>query len=706
MRSRLAVAAAACALLLALTAGAVDDEPQDIGLRERTSTRLAQIDVTLTGPKDAILGLRAEDFVVKLNTKVIPGIILDDLCQPVAATAAPAETTEAAETPAPAGAAAPVPQGRRPVTTYLFYFDMAHLTQAGRISAIDSARDMLPRLVTGGNQAMIVANARALRTIAPLSSDAKALDAALEKMVDDNEAFNTYAAGEEIRLANVIQELSRGTDVAVKLAKSYAADERRLQERDLNRLSMVLGRLADIDPPKAALYFADTMRQNAGEHYLAFFSGATLTDAGGVPNPETAWTLNDAVTGALPLDRVMNEASSYGVRFYTIQGEGMVGPTSFIQARGALTTTTGAAGGNVASPGVATQRTRDAQGTLVSLASETGGRPFLNGVPSAKMATQIVDDLSCVYLLSFDPRGWPEDTPLGVTVRVDRPKVKVSARGRIVLPSEGSRVTGRVLSAFAAPSAQDGSHPLHVAVIPSGYAQGRFKARVQVAVPGTAVPGTTWDVGASLVSHGVVAQEGSGRISLTHAGVPVVWEKDMEFASGEYDIVAVAHERTTDEIHSKEVHGAWPNLEAELASLGPISVSQPLKGGFLRNGAKRTQGAVVVPPDAPLRAELPTAVVTLVCRAKDQKKPLRVVRTLVGVSSTPVGTTDLELGGERCGQVVDLIPAKTMGPGRYVFRVAVSSGATELTRGETQLVVPEPVSSSPAAGPASDAPPS
>ena len=228
MRSRL-VAVAASALLLALTAAAVDDEPQDLGLSERTTTRLAQIDVTLTGPKDAILGLRAEDFEVKLNTQIVSGIIVDDLCQPAAAAAARAETAEAPGTPETPGTTAPVPQERRPVTTYLLFFDMAHLTQAGRRNAIDAARDMLPRLIAGGNQAMIVANAAELRTIAPLTTDAKALDDALVKLIDDNKAFDPYATAEEIRLADVIQELSRGTEYAVKLAKSYASDERLAQ---------------------------------------------------------------------------------------------------------------------------------------------------------------------------------------------------------------------------------------------------------------------------------------------------------------------------------------------------------------------------------------------------------------------------------------------------------------------------------------------
>jgi hypothetical protein len=171
---------------------------------------------------------------------------------------------------------------------------------------------------------------------------------------------------------------------------------------------------------------------------------------------------------------------------------------------------------------------------------------------------------------------------------------------------------------------------------------------------------------------------------------------------------AVAHEVTTDTLVSKEVHGTWPKIDAELASLGPIAVSQPRAGGFLRNGRKQTEGPLVLAEDEPLRPDVPTAVIALVCRAKDQKRPLRVVRTLIGETETPVGTTQLDLSTDRCAQVVDLIPPKMLGAGRYRFVVTVSSDGNELTRGERSLALPEPpappVAPAPLAAP-SPAPP-
>ena len=680
------------ALAAAGLAADAPQKPHDVGLIERASTRLAQIDVTVSGPKDAVSGLTADDFEVRVNRKLVPGIVVDDLCLGEARVraAAPPEppggpTAEPKSTPAP-----PVDAPRETMATYILYFDMPHLTQSGRHGAIDAARDMLPKLLAGGHRAMLIANANALKTIVPLTSDAKRLDAALVELIDDQSTFDPFSATEENRLSDIIRELDRGVDFALALARRYASDERWKQERDLRRLSMVLGRLADIDPPKAVLYFADTMRENAGEHYLAFFSGTALKDANGRPASDATAILADAATGALPLDRVINESAALGIRFYTVEGQGMTGTSTFIQSHASPSTGGGGGGRNTSSMLVNSQRTRDAQGTLASLAVETGGRSFINGVSPGKMAAQILDDLSCLYLLSFDPSGFPQDAPLSVSVAVKRPKVKAIVRGRLVIQSDATRLTGRVLSAFTSPDAvATADAGVHVGLIPIDYHDGKFRARVQVAMNGSAVPITTWDIGASVVSQGIVRQDGSGRIQVTLPNTPVVYEEDMDFSAGDYDLIAVAHEVETDTLASKEVHGRWPKLDVELASLGPIAVSQSMPGGFLRNGVSHTQGAVIVGEDGALRGDAATAVISLVCRAKDQKRPLKVVRTLAGEEETPVGTTELDLTTSRCAQVVDLIPPKTLGAGVYRFVIAVSSDGRELTRGERKLVVPE-----------------
>ncbi len=667
--------------------------PRDLGLTEKASSRLAQIDVTVEGAKDAIEGLTAGDFEVRLNDKIVPKLFVDDLCV-AAQPPPPAHKAKGAPEAEPATPASAAPKSVP--ATFLFYFDMVHLTQSGRQGAIAAARDVVPKLMTGGNRAMLVASAAELKTIVPLTADAAALEKALDALVNDGSTFDVYTATEDNRLHEVVLEMDRGVDFAMMLARRYAAEERWRQEQELRRLSMVLGRLTDVDPPKAVLYFADSMRQNAGEHYLSFFNDTRTKDANGKPMADADAILTDAATGALPLDRVINEAAGLGIRFYTVEGEGIAGGSSMSQSRN-----NGTIAGNAPSTQLNSQRIRDSQGTMTSIAAETGGRAFLNGVSPSRMAGQILGDLSCMYLLSFDPAGFAQDKPLTVSVKVTDRKVKTTVRGRLVIQSDATRLTGRLLSAFATASTQPdaASSSLKVGVVPIAYDGGSFKARVQVSLGGSKVPTTVWDVGASVVSKGVVWQDGSGRIQLTTPETPVVFEKDMTFAPGDYDLVAVAHETQTDTVLSKEVHGTWPKIDAEPVTLAPIAVSQPRAGGFLKNGQSQTQGAVVIGDGDLLRPEEPTAVIALVCRAKDQKRPLSVARTLVGETETPVGTTVIEMAGDRCAQVLDLIPPKTLGPGRYRFVIAVTSDGQQLARAERPLVVPEPEAApAPAAG--------
>ena len=282
--SRASAALLSVALAAPLGAAPETEPPKDVGLMERTSARLAQIDVTVSGPKDVIAGLTAADFQVKLNDKLVPNVIVDALCGETGASRAAATPTPAAPpvavTAASASAASAVPAERASTVTYLLYFDQPHLTQAGRRASIDAAREMMPKLMAGGNRAMLVSNANSLKVLVPLTEDRSKIDAALAAMIDDTNDFDPFAMTEENRLAEIMGEIGNRTDHAIALAKGYAREERSRQERDLNRLRMVVGRLAEVDPPKAVLYFADNMRSNAGEHTTSRSSRGSLLPTG------------------------------------------------------------------------------------------------------------------------------------------------------------------------------------------------------------------------------------------------------------------------------------------------------------------------------------------------------------------------------------------------------------------------------------------
>lgn len=641
------------------------EAPRESKIVETAGTRLAQIDVSLAGPLEAISSLSKDDFEVKVNRRRVLDFSLDLSC----ASAAPEDGQRPPD--APRTEAKPRP------ASYVFYFDMPWLTMVGRQRAMDMAVDLIPALVQNGNRGMILSNARALDPVAPFTTDAAELLRSLKALASDKLAWDPYPSQERNRLAEVqrtLNEERQGFSRAIALARGFYLEDRRRARRDIGRLTMSLGSLSQVDAPKAILYFADTMRDDAGGLYLKLFSDAVIAQAGAKP-----FELGT-------LQRVIEEASAQGVRFYTIQAEGLTAP--FSDAGMSVSGSYGARL-NVPTSGIGTA---DAQAALVTLAAETGGRSFLNGVPADRVARAVSTDLACIALLSFDPEGFSEDAPLPVTVRVRNPRITAHTRGLIVLQSDSARRTSKLLAAFIAPEAKRNEVPVRTALVPTGFVDGRFTALVQVAVAGSSVPGAWWDLGASLVSRERVRDEGSVRIRVDAPNTPAAFEKEMAFSPGAYELVSVAMDATTGQVGSRRDEGTWPDPEADDVLLGPIAVLQPAAGAFSRDGRTATTGALARTGDDAVRADAPTALVGIVCRRKGLDGPLRLERKLEGEIAVPFAPMELDLGDDRCAQIRDLVRGGTMRAGFFRYEIRVVKNGLDLARAERSfpVIVPEP----------------
>jgi len=648
--------------------GQSDPDPRDVGLVERTGRRLVQLDVTITGPEDELATLAAEDFELVVGGRRIESFTLDRICdeRPAEPDAAPeTERIEIPEAPQPAAA------GR---TTYLFYFDQNHLTGMGRQSALHMGHELIDRLIAGGDRGMIVSSGQELRTFAALTSDVGVLHDALDEVEDDRKQWDPWVWSEDSRIAEVIEYINNGMlEEARATASRHQSEERWHTEKELRRFSMILAHLGDIDPPKVVVYFADTMRSNPGEHYLGFFSALDRES-----DPALRASALAAFASGNSFERVIDEASANGVRLYTIEAQGLTSDTP---------TSTGVMrrqfGGQDAIP--TRRRVTDAQDSMVSLARETGGQAFLNGVKATKIANRIEQDLACVYVVSFDGASLPEDSPLAVRVRVHRPKVEAHARGRFVMQSESRALTSRLLASFAAPDAVESAIGSRSVLIPTGYVDGRFRALVQMFVPGSPLSEATWDLGLSLVSRGEVREDAAGRVTVPLPGVPVVFEAEMTFAPGPFEIVTVAHDTTADQVATGRFEGEWPDPDAAPAAVGPIALMQPTSGVFLRETEVHRGGARALDREELARTDRPTAVVALVCRGKSTKSKLRVERSLTGESAVPFEPLELDLGDERCAQIRDMIPANIMTPGRFEYTVRVLRGDDLLAETEVSF---------------------
>lgn len=656
--------------------------PADFGLVEKAGTHLGQIDLSLSGDPDVLDSLRAEDFEVRVLDRLLEGLIVDRVCAPDASPARPSRPPQA-----PPPSTARIEVRTRPAT-YLFYFDQPHLTMAGRLRAIDLAREMVPRLIREGNRGILVSDGRKLETLAGPTPDAAALVAALNRLENDPTQWDSYSYLENARVAEVVDILDDrmgGITLAIARARSFQMEEAWQLRKSIAHLAIAMQAILDADPPKAVLYFADTLRSKPGDHYLQMFSSTLLRER------EDSRMIgdemrHDAAFGELSLDGLLNEAAARGVRLYTVEAQGL---TSALDA--SSKSLTGARGANnVTIPG--SVRIRQAQDTLGSMAAETGGRAFLNGVPAEKMIGRIEDDLSCVFLVSFDPSGLPEDRPIPVAVRVRKPGVEVRSRGRLVIESEAARREKNIFSAFASASAAEADSPLRVSVVPTGMKDGAFSALVQASVPASPYPDASWEIGFSVVGKENVRDEIAGRLSVESPGIPLVLEHETVFPRGPFEIVAVAREISTEQIVSRQVEGSWPDLRFEPASAGPVALLQPVEGGFRREEGVRGSGPLAVDERDAVRGDLPCALVSLVCRGRGIRGPLRVERLLSGETTVEFEPIEIEENGEEaCVQARDLVRAGTLGIGEFTYEIRVLEGKRLLARGERRFRVGEPV---------------
>ena len=613
-----------------------DQPPTPTTLTESVEKRLVQLDVGVEGDRDAIRGITAKDFVLYVSEHEVQGLIVDPLCGETPPPESVTEPVRTAESPQPKV----VPQVTRPGATFIFFFDQPHLTQAGRLLSIETTRDLINRLIVVGSRASIVSNAKSLQTIVPLTGDREKLLVGLEKLRADLRQWDSYAVTEDRRAYEVAH--AQSPRLACLLAQTYAREEWQEARRSTERVGTTVGALAEIPAPKALVYFGDSLRQKAGLHYL------------GIPPIESCPERGSAElvpSAAAEFDAAINEALARGVHFFTVQAEGLLAYR----------------------PGWDAERHRHAQDALVGLAAETGGEAFLGGASNKYIAERISTLTSCRLLLSFPPGNLPRDKPLGVTLELHVPKVKIQAQGRIVVPSPASIEHARLVAAFADPaSSDDGS--LRALLIPRGGDGKVWKAAVQLRLRPSGLPDNSAELGASIVRHDAVSDQFSASIATRNGARAIVLEKSLDLAPGAFAVVAVARDAKRGDVGASRIDADWPSPAKGAAAILPIAVLQAGPAAMSKDGAFSSSGFLARDGDELLDPAASITLKTVVCRGLKTKVPVVVDRWLEDGLANEFAPMTIAETDDPCVQTVDVVRAGRLREGVVDYRVTARIG--------------------------------
>jgi len=651
--------------------------------------------MTLSGPPSAIAELSKEKLELWIGGKEVKNFSLDVMCPSV-------EGAGGTVRPGAPGSGEPL--------AVAFFFDLVQMSTAGRQRSVEVARELVRRLAGNGMWGMVLANANEFLVVQDLTSSSDLLLAALDRVeglevglppLPDEEGKREEALrrrateqlnerqfmsgqilgkkekrppGNLIRLDPLAQMVGLMTVGAIASlaneATVYQREETRRAEMSFQRLGWSLARFSGVSGRKILLYFGDTLRTAAGEHYFRTLREVAPEFAASSETLLPVWSGKHGQPFGLEalFDFAVNAAAWRGIRFYTVEAQGLAGGSS---------------------------RVRDAQNTLSALALETGGRAFLNGVEAPAIADGLLEDFRCFGLLSLSPEGFPQDRSLTVRVAVRDKRIRVRARGRVVIPSEKTLAAEAVLSAALAVGEPGGepSPGLVASVIPLGVEAGRLNALAQVAAVGPGRQGS-WHLGGTVVSGSESPRAFWGRVGGPGPDAVAAIEEQVTLTPGFYELVAVGRDSGSEEALSRWVGGHWVPAEGDRVSITPVVVLQAATGVFVRAGGRRTAGSLGIPDGVKLKSGVPTALVSLVCAGPERKAVVRVLRRLVGEEATEFEARVLDEGGERgrdrCVQVRDTVPGGVLGAGYYRYEIeAVGEEGEILARAERVFEVEE-----------------
>ena len=365
--------------------------------RESVEVRVMDLDVVVTDSKGRpVPDLKKEDFTVRVAGQPVPidyftRVEEGAIHAPDLATASP----ELVLAEYRKGPDAYVPRH------FLIYFDLGHLSPAGRKRGVDALRDLVTRMGPG-DSARVVSFDRRSKTLNEWTTSKETLLSSFDSI--------ERAGVAQSRLITEIQTL-RDIDTSPRrsrafLAHNYAEQERIEVQKMLVDMNTEMATLTALNGKKSFLFVSGGFDMQPGSAMVQYALGSF------------SLSQYDTRSVAPEVEASVRRANASDITFYTVDARGLT-------AEGV------SAGGDdplLMRPGVAFFARQDSQAGLIQLAQQTGGLALLNTNDVSRGISQIYADTSSYYSIGVTVSKLPGTGYRDLKVEVSRPGTVVRAR--------------------------------------------------------------------------------------------------------------------------------------------------------------------------------------------------------------------------------------------------------------------------------------
>ncbi len=529
--------------------------------------------------------------------------------------------------------------------------------------AADAAIKWVDQEMSPADLVAVAAIGSSLQILSDFSGDKERVHAALQAFsAADGTAFAAVDASTTATDEAAAGQTSDSTaaDVSAQELDTFNNDVR------LRALKTLAEALSPIQQKKAILYFSAGMQRNGTDNQVE---------------------LRAAVNAAVRANVAIYPVDARGLQAVVPGGSARQG------SRGGLGAFTGSAVANQFSTLAAQQE------TLTTLASDTGGKAFLDSNDFGEAFGQVTKDISSYYILGYASTNGDRDGRYRrITVRLrGRSDLKIEAREGYYADrdfahtAKGDRETQLQEQLSMQIPATD--IPMFVTAGWFRLASDRYYVPISVAVPGSAVPPAGGQDKLTLDVAGFIRDERNvpvGRIRDTMTVPPaagglaarqVLYQTGVALPPGRFSLKIVVRENSTGQMGSFESRIVVPELKQ-----APVKVSSVVLGTQLERASGRKTASPLVRDGLELLPNL-THIVSRTQKlyfyyevydpAQDAGAPqlrtsLAFYRGRVKVFETPVvERTQVDAADRRAAIFQFEVPAGSLTPGFYTCQINI-----------------------------------